>query len=399
MVEKDLKFPEKGSTSLKVKLEIKKVLKEVKNWKMEEKLGGLHSEPHPISLSVWKKFLKFNPNNLGNWSLASQKNLDGTQLIERKLIKMLIDLFGGKQSQWEGYVTSGATEANIFSAWVGRILLEKLYERSKICLISNSLSHYSIIKSSDVVGIDNIPTAIDRKSWSMDLVDLKANVTRLSKKGYKGFIIPLTVGYAQTGTSDDYQKLIGMLRKLEYDLRINTFNWVDAALSGLVLPFTTSLFLPLKNTRIQTFCVDFHKAGMVPIPCGVILHRRSLRKNVERSIPYIHEDDNTLLGSRSGISPVVAYAIIRLLGKNGLREVARKGQREKRKFKNLMAKKFANIEVTGDEDGISIGLVSKSPISLEFREKFGLYARKFDYHFSTGTEKLYIYKASFLFRP
>lgn len=390
------RFPKNSSPRWKIKLQLYSLSNTLKEWNLKKKIGALHCQPHPISISVWKKLLPYNPNNLGNWSLANQKRLHGPQKIERQLIKAMINLYGGNPKSWEGYVTTGATESNIFSAWAGRNFLKNFCKMNQVCLVNTSLTHYSISKAADVVNIQTFSTKLNRETWSIDLDNLEKTVGKLYKKGYKSFLVPLTLGYTQTGTNDDYQAIIKLLKKLEKTFKIAIFVWIDAALNGLILPFTRENFFPLENSKVQAFCVDFHKTGMTPIPCGIVLYRRSLRENIENPIPYIHENDNTLLGSRSGISPVAVYSIISLLGKRGFKKVIRKGQYEKRKFKQIMSSALPNVEITDDQDGVSIGLISKTPLPQDFLSKYGLYTKKSSYSFKTGIEKLYIYKASFL---
>jgi len=392
------KFPKNSSPRWKIKLQLYSLSNTLKEWNLKKKIGALHCQPHPISISVWKKLLPYNPNNLGNWSLANQKKLDGSPKVERQLIKAMIDLYGGSPKSWEGYVTTGATESNIFSAWAGRNFLKNFCKMNQMCLVNTSLTHYSISKAADVVNIQTFSTKLNRKTWSIDLGSLEKTVSKLYKKGYKGFLIPLTLGYTQTGTNDDFQAITRLLKRLEKKLKITTFVWIDAALNGLVLPFTRNNFFPLRNSKIQTFCVDFHKTGMIPIPCGVILYRKSLRKNIENPIQYIYEKDNTLLGSRSGIPSVAAYSVISLLGKRGFKKVIRECQYEKRKFKQKVSDRLPNVEITDDQEGVSIGLVSRGPLPQDFLSRYGLFAKKYTYHFSTRSEKLYIYKAAFLYR-
>jgi len=392
------KFPDKGRSGWKIKLQLYSLANELKEWRLDEKIGAFHCQPHSISIAVWKKLLRFNPNNLGNWSLAQQRSLDGTRRVEGELIKAMIDLYGGSAKSWEGYVTTGATESNIFSAWLGRNFLQKYCPAKQICLIESDLVHYSISKAADLIGIQAFRTKLNRKTWSIDLPSLETTLRKLHKRGYKGFLIPLTLGYTQTGTNDGYLAMVKLLKKLEEELKINTFKWIDAALNGLVLPFSRNDFFPLTNPNVNAICIDFHKAGMVPIPCGIVLYRKSLRKNIERPIPYIYENDNTLLGSRSGIPAAAAYFMITLLGKKGFRQVIKQGQQKKDQFRKTVGQLFPDVEIIDEPDGIAIGLISKRKLPKDFLSKYGLFTKKHTYDFSGGGEKLYIYKATFLYR-
>lgn len=393
------KFPEKPSSYWKIKLQLYSLVNTLKELRLENKLGSLHCQPHTMSTMAWKKLLLYNPNNLGNWSLANEKEiLSGPPEAERGLIKAMVDLYGGSLNDWEGYITSGATEANIFSAWMGRKMFEKKYARKQICLLTTNLAHNSVSKAADVVGVEPFNVGLDRKSWSMDLSSLEKTIKKLYKKHYRAFLIPLTLGYTQTGTNDDYQEIIKRLKQLERKSGIDVFIWLDAALNGLVLPFTSRGFFPLKNTKMNIICVDFHKAGMAPIPSGIVLYRKFLRKNIERSIPYINFRDSTLLGSRSGIPAVAIFSLINLLGKRGFKRIILQCQQNKEAFIKEVSQLFPRVEIVDDPRGISLGLVSKKKLTNKFMKKYGLYAKKHRYKFTDKSEALYIYKVAFLYR-
>ena len=388
-------FPKKGSSRFRVSLELYSLANELAELKLENKHGSFHCVPHPVAIETWKRLLKHNPNNLGNWSLSNQKNLYGTRKIERELITTMIRLLGGNEKEWEGYVTNGATESNIFSIWLGRKILERNRSCKRIGIVVNSLTHYSIIKAADITNIDIVLTDLNRVTWSTD-IDALVNNIREQKDKYQGFLIPLTLGYTQTGTNDDYENICHALKELGKKLNISTYVFIDAALSGLVLPFTVKNFIPLKNADIQTFCVDFHKSGMTPIPSGIILYRKNLRKHIEKQITYVEEKDNTISGSRSGIPIVAMLSVIKQLGKDGFMKIMNKRISRKDLFIQQALRENPHLEISGDPRGISLGLITPNAIQKNFRDKYGLYSKRNVYKFTNSKERLYIYKAIIL---
>jgi len=392
------RLPEKGIVRWKFKFELNAVKGELKNWRMNKNLGALFALPSSVVISIWRELLEFNPNNMGDWSDSELKNLSGTKKIERKLVKMMVYLYGGEINEWGGYMASGATEANIFSAWMGRNLFEKKVKTEQICLIFSSLAHYSIDKAANVIGVKSFITPINRSSWVIDIVGLEKRIRELYKKGYKAFLVPLTLGYTQTGTNDNYQEITKLFKKIGKELNILFFVWLDAALNGLILPFTKKNFYPLKNSFIQTLCVDFHKAGMGVIPSGLILYKKSLIPSIERSMPYISWKDTTLIGSRSGIPAVASYLTMKMLGRKGFVENISKLQVEKEKFKRKVSNLFPGVEIIDDLFGIVISLVSKKKLPDAFISQHGLFAKKHRYVFTKKSELFYIYKAAFLFK-
>jgi len=123
--------------------------------------------------------------------------------------------------------------------------------------------------------------------------------------------------------------LISIYQKLKKKLNIICKIVVDGAVNGLVLPFIKKNFFPLQNKRILAYLFDFHKAGLVPLSCGVVLYKAALKQYFESNIVYTTDNDATLLGSRPGAAAVSAYAIMQHFGKKGLTKL----------YKNLLKKK------------------------------------------------------------
>ncbi len=331
-------FPQEPVFPLFIKLRLwllKGELKKIKS-KTDKFFSHLAPYPAPIAIDVWRQFLLYNPNNLGNWSISSlpKKQLFGTRVFEKEVIWKMIDLYGGRKENLEGYITSGGTEGNIFSAWVGRNYLEKEgVDKEKICLVKTSLTHYSIEKASDIVGIPTFITPLNSKNWGMDIDCFAKTIQSLHKRGFRGFLLPLTLGYTVTGTADPYLEICLKIREIKKKIKnIKFFVWLDAALNGLIEPFLNSRFSPFALPEVQTVLTDFHKLGLAPYPAGIILYRTQLRSLIEKNIPYLAEKDNTLLGSRPGISAVACWSAIETIGKSGAKELIEKNLAKKKRW-------------------------------------------------------------------
>ena len=387
-------FPQKGLPHWKMRLWLYSLLNEIREIKLTDKIGASHSTPARLAVNVWNKILPLNPNNLGNLYPHKNRDLIGTPKSEHDLIEQLVNLLGGKVGRWAGYVTSGATESNIFSAWVGRNYLKEVTKNKRVIIIVNNLTHYSILKAADILNIKTEITAID-DNWVMNSDSLVKKIKNLYKKGYRAFLLPLTLGYTQTGTNDNYQDITAKLSHLENSMNAKFFVWIDAATNGLILPFTTKNFYTLKNNSIKAIAIDFHKAGMNPIPSGIVIYDLSFKKFISRQIPYIESDDLTLLGSRPGASAAGMLAVINSMGFTGFK----KKIRERLKLKNMFIKKVSqilpDIKIINSPNSISLGLVSNKKIPKIYSLKYGLFSRKVLYKFTDKTRAHYIYKAFF----
>lgn len=396
------KFPEKPIPKIQVQARLFGVLNKLKRQREHSQVGNLLTFPRKEAISAWKALLPYNPNNLGNWSIERIKPVLETAKIERELIYKMIDLYHGERREIEGYVTSGGTEANIFSAWLGRKYLEKRgIGKDKICFIRTSLSHYSIEKAADIIGVPTFITPLSKKSWAIDVDSLDKTVDRLGKRGFRGFLLPLTLGYTLTGTVDPYKETCLRIRGLKRQIKeIDFFIWMDAALNGLVEPFLNEKFRPFAYPEIQAFLTDFHKFGFVPYPAGIILYRSNLRKYIERPIDYLAENDNTVLGSRSGISAVAIWAAIHSLGKRGYRDIIKHCQVCKEKFIKNMIKFYPETRIVSSDKSISGGIVLKSLGSRKLREflerELSLHPANITIQFAKKRKKMTIYKFFFL---
>src|SRR5262249_38248244 len=70
---------------------------------------------------------------------------------------------------------------------------------------------------------------------------------------------------------------------------------------------------------IHSIAISGHKMIGAPLPCGVVLARRALVRQIERAIEYVGILDTTLSGSRSGFTPLLLWYAIRTHRRQGSR--------------------------------------------------------------------------------
>lgn len=394
----DKKFPEKPVGFVKRKAKLASLLYELKKQENEAGLSDLVSIVRSEAVDVWRRLLPYNPNNLGNWSVKSKKPNQATSTIERETVFKMIDLYSGKKRELEGYFTSGGTEGNIFSSWLGRKSLEEKGVKDKeTCLIKTSLTHYSLDKGADIVNLPSFVTPLNKKSWGMDKTGLEKTVKKLTKKRYKGFLLPLTLGYTLTGSSDPVEDILSGVEKMEKDLNVAFFVWIDAAFNGLTEPFLAEDFTPFDSSYIQTFLTDFHKTGFSPIPSGLILYRKKLRSLIERPVDYIEQKDNTLLGSRTGIAPVSCWVVINSLGREGFKKVISLKKKEMESVVKIFEKE-KGLKPLVFPGSLHCGIMSerRRPNQTGVAKKYGLDFRKTKVKFVDEEKELLISKSFFL---
>ncbi len=394
------KFPEEPISKIQLNARLFSVKNDLKHSNVSYNLGALYTKTNPYLADVYGSFLKYNPNHLGNWSIKSPEY--NTQQLEYEVIKKIIDLYHAQKEDLEGYVTSGGTEGNIYSLWMGRSYLSQFCNKEQITLLYTNLTHYSIRKAGNICDITHYFVPLDPTTFGMDSDGLQKLVKRLYDQGIRGFLVPLTIGYTSTGTQDNIPKIIQTVEILEKEYPgTHYYIWIDAALNGLIEPFLNESFTPFFSPLIKTIVVDFHKFGLVPYSAGIVLYRRQLRELIEQPIDYLHVLDTTFLGSRPGASAASIWAAIHLFGKRGYAQMIKDQMQNKQYFIEELGNRFPTAELINNTNSLSCGVIfhslkdNKLPHIIE--DKYWLYPAKTKLLFYPNKEsKEIIYKFFFL---
>ena len=392
-------FPEVPESKLRVAARLRGVKSELRHRNVAYNLGSLYTLPHPFAVKAYRDFLDQNPNHLGNW--LDKAPHYATQQLEYEVIQKMIHLYKAKDERLEGYITTGGTEGNIFSVWLGRSYLKQYCDKDTICLLRTNLTHYSVDKAGRICDIEQHIIPLNIASWGMHPDGLRSVVKDLYLKGKRGFLLPLTIGYTSTGTTDNILEITKTVELLQRECNGSRFFlWIDAALNGLITPFISD-FQPFSSPLIQTCIVDFHKFGQVPYPAGILFYRKNLRKLIEQPIDYLKETDSTLLGSRTGIPAVSIWAMMQYLGKQGYKQIVREQRKNRDYFIDQLKQTLPTTEIVTDKNSLSCGVIFHSlknqrlPKSTE--DKYWLYVGKTTLIFYPNkTIEPKIYKVFFL---
>ncbi len=394
------KFPDVSSGKLRVLARLHAVKNELGERSVVNNLGALYTLPHPLAAKTYASFLNQNPNHLGHW--ADRLPQEGATIqLEYEVIRAMIDLYRANGKNLTGYITSGATEGNIFSVWLGKTYLSQFSPPEKIRLLMTSLTHYSVRKAADICGVTSDTIGLHTTTWAMDPDSFLETVRRLHKKGITGILLPLTLGYTSTGTSDDIAVISQAVTRLQKELpRLRIFVWIDAATQGLVTPFLSD-FRPFRYPHIQTVVVDFHKYGLVPYSAGTLLYRRAMQTLIERPIEYLRETDATLSGSRPGVTAASIWSMIHIMGKQGYRRIITTQMSNKKYFIRELLRVLPETEVITGADGISCGILFRSlpagRLPKHIEEKYWFHAGTSSiFFYPDGYKNLILYKCFFL---
>lgn len=260
-----------------------------------------------------------NPNNIGCHTFGdSESAFGGTQEIERDVLNVVaVDIFKAKPNEFDGYIASGGTEANIQAFWIYRNYFMSTFKAklNEIILVASEDTHYSISKGANLLQIDRINVPVDFKTRAIDEHQLEELLLIAKANGKKYFIIVSNMGTTMFGSVDNPEIYSSLLEKhqLQYKLHI------DGAYGGFVYPFSNeNSVINFTNPKISSITIDAHKMLQAPYGTGIFICRKNLIKNViTKEAKYVEGMDLTLCGSRSGANAVAVWMILFTYGSFG----------------------------------------------------------------------------------
>lgn len=250
-------------------------------------------------------FLKYPMNNLGDPFVTSTYGV-GSRELEKEVVAFFADLFRAPEDNWWGYVTNGGSEGNLYGLYLAREL------HPKGMVYYSEATHYSVQKNLHLLNMSNIVIRT-QENGEIDYDDLEYTI-RMNR--HMPVIIMANIGTTMTEARDDVAKIKTILKKLAIQ---HYYIHADAALSGtysaLIEPRPTFDF----EDGADSIAISGHKFFGSPMPCGVVIAKKSNRDRIARSVAYIGSIDTTITGSRNGHSPLFLWHTIKRLGIAGLK--------------------------------------------------------------------------------
>jgi histidine decarboxylase len=264
---------------------------------------------YPVSkdfdFSPLMPFLQYPVNNLGDPFIDSTYAVD-TREMEKEVVEFFAQLFRAPVNDWWGYVTNGGSEGNLYGLYLAR----ELYPKAMVYYSEST--HYSVHKNLHLL---NMPSIVIRSqsNGEMDYDDLR-NTIQMNR--HMPVIILANIGTTMTEARDNVATIKGILKDLAVKQH---YIHADGALSGGYAAFLDPKPHFDFEDGVDSIAVSGHKFLGSPIPCGVVVARKSYRDRIARSIAYIGSVDTTITGSRNGHSPLFLWYTIKTLGIEGLK--------------------------------------------------------------------------------
>ena len=254
-------------------------------------------------------------NNLGDPYAGSHYASDVCEL-EREAVSWLMDLWhcDDPEDYWGSVVTSG-TEGNFWGIYLGREALRDAV------LIHSAEAHYSIPKAARILRMEAHSVAC-REGGELDLDALSQTLADL--KG-RNAVVVLTCGTTMKGAHDDIEGVIARLDAAKIKAA-NRYIHIDGALNAMVIPFIDEApegIRPSFRMAVDSISTSGHKMIGTPMPCGVLVARKSHIDHIASAIAYLRSNDTTMMGSRNGHAVLAVWSRFKGHCHSGYRKDAR----------------------------------------------------------------------------
>lgn len=260
-----------------------------------------------------------NPNHIGCHTLGeSESFFAGTQEIERDVIEICAkDILKGGSDDFDGYVASGGTEANIQAFWIYRnyFVREKGAELDEISILCSADCHYSMPKGASLLNIGIQYVAVDFETRSISKERIQDAVQEAKNNGKKYFIVVSNMMTTMFGSVDDVDLYAKILTAENVNFKIH----IDGAYGGFYYPFSNEESkLNFSNPWVNSVTLDAHKMAQAPYGTGIFIIRKGyMQYATTQEASYVEGEDCTLIGSRSGANAIAIWMILSTYGPNG----------------------------------------------------------------------------------
>ncbi|MCL2084302.1 MAG: histidine decarboxylase [Oscillospiraceae bacterium] len=265
---------------------------------MRERKEHHFGYPYNLSFSYSEHayLLDYLINNLGDPYRPSNYGQDSRE-FEKSVVSYFSKLWLFEDC-W-GYITSSGTEGNLAALIYGKVSLD-----NPVVYYSKD-THYSIGKGCRAYSLESVPV----DSQPHGEIDYGSLQSALYEHRNRDAIIICNISTTFRGAYDSAPKILSLCENAGI-ARGRVFLHGDGALGGMIMPFVEradELYQVKGSEFFDSISVSGHKMPGLPVPCGVILARKSCVEKFGREIEYLNSTDTTLNGSRNGLAAVLLF--------------------------------------------------------------------------------------------
>lgn len=273
--------------------------------------------------------------------------------LERRIVAFARDVLHGDEGT-VGSVTSGGTESCMLAVKSARDLWRAAdpgRAHARPTLVLPTTAHPAFHKAAHYLDLDVVPVAVDPATGTpsavdvLNVVDERTALVVVSAPSYPfGVVDPVAevaAGAAARGVACH----------------------VDACVGGWVLPWWGDVVEPwdLAVPGVTSISADLHKFGYAPKGASVVLYRVRERHHAQyfatTAWPGYPVVNPTMLGSRGAGSMAAAWAVLEVLGTDGLAELVGATRRATDRLVDA-ARGLRGLRVVGTPTGPLVALAT-----------------------------------------
>ncbi len=251
-------------------------------------------------------------NNAGDPNDISEDH--GAMQIENEVIHFFAPFYGFDPDEVWGLVTMSGTDGNNHGIYFGRHCLVAETGKEPILYVSTE-AHYSNMRLAELQQMEVRMIETD------EMGRMIPESFREALDPDRPALIVFSMGTTFKGGIDDQQAINAIIDEVGPPA---VYRHVDAALFGGYLPFTR--YAELVDRRVIGFdsiAVSGHKFFGMDEPCGLFFTTREvMTKQNPYQITYLNGSMPMINCSRSAISPLKFYWLIKTVGAEGFSEMA-----------------------------------------------------------------------------
>jgi tyrosine decarboxylase/aspartate 1-decarboxylase len=274
--------------------------KKLKDLSYERILSSMCTYPHEIAVFAHRLFME---SNLGDSGL-----FPGTKELEENVVQIIGGLVGNENAS--GYMSTGGTESNIQAIRAIRNRKRKDGLRA-MNIIVPATAHFSFEKIADLLNLEVRQASLDAQ--------LRVDVNSVER-----LIDDTTIAIVGIAGTTEFGQIDPIRNLSDLALDRGLFLLVDAAFGGFVIPFLDEQYeFDFSLDGVSAITIDPHKMGLSTLGAGCLLFRDgSFLDELAVATPYLTTKDQcSLTGTRSGASTAATYAVLKYLGKEGLKGI------------------------------------------------------------------------------
>jgi sphinganine-1-phosphate aldolase len=240
--------------------------------------------------------------------------------VENDLVAAGLSLLGSGDPAEVGTMTSGGTESCALAVLGAREQWRATTgdPHGRPTLVAPSSVHPAFVKACHLFDVDLVSVPVDPETFAADPDAMAAAIDERT-----ALVVVSAPSYAQ-GVIDPIEQVAAAAAER------GVLCHVDACIGGWTVPFIReSEGLPpigLMIPGVTSVSVDLHKYGYTPKGVSLLLHRDAALRHRHwfataawNGYPVVNP---TLLSTRPGGSPAIAWAYVHKLGREGYRELA-----------------------------------------------------------------------------